>query len=206
MFIAAAPASIPSIITSIASVATVFGVAFGVIAGTFQIRKIRSDNKIAVAAAKEVAHKAAEAAVSLTASQTQVASKAAEAAVDLIASQKVVADTLVVANAKTNSKLDVIHALVNSNMTTAMQSELDATVRELAMMREVVALNGAAGRPPSEESLGAIDATQTKINELKAALADRAEAAQRVVSDAGAGGSSLAAKDVYDRLSAREDG
>jgi len=73
----------------------------------------------------------------------------------------------------TNTKLDTIHVLVNSNMTAAMQAELDATIRELAMMREVIALNRAAGREPSPEAAEALRNTQLKIDELKAQLEDR---------------------------------
>lgn len=79
----------------------------------------------------------------------------------------------------TNGKLDVIHELVNSNMTAAMQSELDAVRRELAMMREVIALNQAAGREPDAETLAAVRATEAKITELAATLADRDAAARR---------------------------
>jgi methanogenic corrinoid protein MtbC1 len=83
------------------------------------------------------------------------------------------------AAAVTNGKLDVIHTLVNSNMTAAMQAELDAIRRELAMMREVVALNLAAGREPTMETLAAIEATEAKITELSSHLAEREAAARR---------------------------
>lgn len=73
----------------------------------------------------------------------------------------------------TNEKLDTIHILVNSNMTAALQAELDATVRELAMMKEVIALNRAAGRAPSNEASKALEMTQAKIRELTAQLNDR---------------------------------
>lgn len=73
----------------------------------------------------------------------------------------------------TNEKLDTIHILVNSNMTAALQAELDATIRELAMMKEVIALNRAAGRAPSNEASKALEMTQAKIRELTAQLNDR---------------------------------
>jgi len=101
--------------------------------------------------------------------QDAVAAQAEEAARLLLAANERVARATI----KTNTKLDVIHTLVNSNMTAAMQAELDATTREVAMMREVVALNEAAGRTPSQEALAAIEATQNKINELSASLQDR---------------------------------
>lgn len=73
----------------------------------------------------------------------------------------------------TNSKLDVIHKLVNSNMTAALQAERDATVRELAMMQEVIDLKRVAGHEPSPEALEAIVATKSKISELETTLMDR---------------------------------
>lgn len=79
--------------------------------------------------------------------------------------------------ARVDNKLDVIHVLVNSNMTAAMQAELDAIKREIVMMREVVVLNLAAGREPTVEALAAIEATQVKITELESQLADRKTAA-----------------------------
>lgn len=77
------------------------------------------------------------------------------------------------ANRIANNKLDLIHSLVNSNMTAALQSELDATVRELAMMKEVIELKRAMGIEPSPEVLSAITSTQTRINELLAVIRDR---------------------------------
>lgn len=76
----------------------------------------------------------------------------------------------------TQGKLDVIHALVNSSMTAAMQAELDATVRELAMMREVILLNRIAGKEPSVDALAAVELTATRISELATALSDRLKA------------------------------
>jgi replicative DNA helicase len=112
--------------------------------------------------------------------QGEVAAQAAEAARLLLAENKKVAHTA----AETNEKLDVIHTLVNSNMTAAMQSEYDATVRELAMMREVVALKKAAGEQPSPEAVAAIDATEQKIAQLAAELSDRLKQANIVEAQA----------------------
>lgn len=72
-----------------------------------------------------------------------------------------------------NRKLSVIHTLVNSNMTAHMQAELDATVRELTMMREVARLHSDAGRDPSEETVSAIQLTEARVAELRAVLGDR---------------------------------
>jgi hypothetical protein len=106
--------------------------------------------------------------------QDAVAAQAAQAADLLLQQNRKVAEAAVV----TSQKLDVIHVLVNSNMTAAMQSELDATVRELAMMREVIRLNEAAGHEPSSESLSAVKATETRIAKLRAELQDRLKQAE----------------------------
>ncbi len=101
--------------------------------------------------------------------QDAVAAQAAEAAKLLLAANERVAET----TATTNAKLDVIHVLVNSSMTAAMQAELDATVRELAMMGEVIELKRANGHEPSIAALAAVKTTELRIGELKATLADR---------------------------------
>lgn len=138
-------------------------------------RMHRDDREADWARQDEVAAKAAEAANELLSSQRRVAAQAAEAAALLLANNERVAAT----QSETNSKLSIIHTLVNSNMTTAMQSEYDAIVRELALMKEVMALNQAEGRQPTTASLSAIEATEAKIKELAAALEDRAHAARR---------------------------
>ena len=91
------------------------------------------------------------------------------------------------ANRQTNTKLDVIHTLVNSNMTAALQSELDATKREMVMMIEVIDLKKASGKLPSEEALHAVELTQAKIAELQATLADRLKASDEVARIQGKG-------------------
>ncbi len=70
-------------------------------------------------------------------------------------------------------QLERIHTLVNSNLTASMRAELDATIREVAMMREVIALNEAAGREPSAEAIQAVEATDIRIAELRASIDDK---------------------------------
>lgn len=69
----------------------------------------------------------------------------------------------------TGSKLSVIHTLVNSTLTAALQSALDATRREEALMRELVALRG----DDDPDAALALEATQQRIAELSAVLDDR---------------------------------
>jgi len=80
----------------------------------------------------------------------------------------------------TNGKLDVIHGLVNSAMTAALTSELDALVTSLAMMNEVIDLKRAGGREPTAEAVIAINGTEAKIAELRDAIADRDKQAEAI--------------------------
>jgi hypothetical protein len=106
--------------------------------------------------------------------QDEVAAQAQEAASLLLAQNaKVAAST-----EATQQKLDVIHILVNSNMTAAMQAELDATRRDLVSLREVARLNEEAGRPLSTEARTAINETAARIAKLDADLSDRLKQTQ----------------------------
>jgi hypothetical protein len=139
------------------------------------------------AAVEDAADKAAGAAALLAdrdqrqAEEAEAARKQAAEAAELLveAQQESIRRTNEVArvaeeNARnTSGKLDEIHHLVNSSMTAAMMGELGAVGRELAMMREVVALHKAAGNKPSTEALAAITATEAKLAELQAAVEDR---------------------------------
>lgn len=93
---------------------------------------------------------------------------------------KTVQKTLADSTTATTNKLDglhngqvIIHALVNSNMTSAMQAELNASVRDLASLREIVDLKKVAGREPNLEALTAINVAAARVLELTAALQDR---------------------------------
>lgn len=74
-----------------------------------------------------------------------------------------------------DGKLGQIHALVNSNLTTQMEEAYTAVVQQLVLMREVVALNRAAGREPSSRAVDAIAAIEARVGNLQAQLADRAQ-------------------------------
>jgi len=112
--------------------------------------------------------------------QDELAARAAKAQKDLSEQAAKAARMLRDTADETHSKLDVINTLVNGNMTAAMHSEYDAVARELAVMREIMELKKANGLEPSTAVLMAIAATETKLNELRAALEDRAEAQKKV--------------------------
>jgi hypothetical protein len=76
---------------------------------------------------------------------------------------------------KVGETVEVVHTLVNSDKTAAMQRELDDKRAALVMLREINRLHALAGGEPSEESLGAIAATESRIGELTAEMVQRHE-------------------------------
>ncbi len=132
---------------------------------------IESNRKMALQTT-QVAAQASEAANLLSIRQDDAAAKAAEAAALLLRSNERVAESTKI----TNAKLDTIHTLVNSNMTAAMQAELDATVRERAVIIELVNLKKNIGQENTVEALAALKAAEEKIEELTAVLSDRLRA------------------------------
>lgn len=101
--------------------------------------------------------------------QDAVAAKAQEAADRLLIQNERVAKS----TRKTQEQLDVIHTLVNSDKTAAMQREADDAEARLILLLEINRLHVAAGNEPSAESLAAIKATEQKIEALNAELEDR---------------------------------
>lgn len=116
-----------------------------------------------------VAAEAATVAKLLLERQAEVSAATAEAAHLLKVNTKAVAETA----AETHNQLKVIHTLVNSTLTAAIKAQYDATMRELAMMREVIDLKRKSGHEPSEDALAAVKATEATIAELRTILADR---------------------------------
>jgi hypothetical protein len=111
----------------------------------------------------------AETAAKLLERQDAIAAQAAEAARLLVANNEQVASS----NADTKASLTQIHTLVNSDMTSRMESELAAKRENLVLLREVIELHRAAGREPTTEALATIDAVEAKIAELSNLLAER---------------------------------
>lgn len=95
--------------------------------------------------------------------QDAVAKKAAEAV-----------QAMLNAATDTNEKLDVIHVLVNSTLTAAMRSELEAISQVLTTLQENIALSRAAGKEPDEQRMIQVKTVSDRIVELRAVLTDRA--------------------------------
>jgi hypothetical protein len=73
------------------------------------------------------------------------------------------------------AQLNVIHTLVNSTLTAALQSELDATRRERMLLREIVVMRKDAGHDATTDQVAALEAIDRKIRELTQAMLDRAD-------------------------------
>jgi hypothetical protein len=76
-------------------------------------------------------------------------------------------------NVTTDSKLDQIHTLVNSNMTAAMESELEARRASFILLQETIELKIKIGIPETEESKNQVSALKQQISELESKLRDR---------------------------------
>jgi hypothetical protein len=85
---------------------------------------------------------------------------------------------------RTNGKLDVIHTLVNSTLTAALESDLSATKQSLATMEQLTALRKADGEPISPETVAAMNDAQAKVDSLTQQMADRLVSAQHVLASA----------------------
>jgi len=101
--------------------------------------------------------------------EDKVAAKAAEAATLLVASNERAAQSA----EEANGKLDVIHTLVNSNMTAAMEAQLVALQGQLVMMNRLAEITD-----PTVDEAAAIKAVQGQIAELTATLKDRLQATE----------------------------
>lgn len=78
-----------------------------------------------------------------------------------------------IARRETNAQLQALHTLGNSHTTALVRAELDSTRREVAALREIVALKSEAGHKPSTSALVVIDMADKRIAELEALMADR---------------------------------
>jgi hypothetical protein len=75
----------------------------------------------------------------------------------------------------TTGRLSVIHTLVNSTLTASLQAQLDSNRRELVVMLEMADMRRRAGTEPSDDWNAAIGALRRHIDDLSAAMTDRAD-------------------------------
>jgi len=74
---------------------------------------------------------------------------------------------------RNSEQLRVIHTLVNSTLTAALQAELDSTRREEMLLRELLSMREDSGATVSDDQRAALGAVQRKIGELSRAMEDR---------------------------------
>lgn len=97
----------------------------------------------------------------------------------LVMASKATAEATIMARTEVNDKLDTMHTLLNSSIsskTRALQRELDSTLRELALMIELLDIKRSIGKEPTAESLAAISVAEHSISDLRADLQARHEA------------------------------
>jgi hypothetical protein len=69
--------------------------------------------------------------------------------------------------------VEKIHTLVDGNLTASIEATLDATRRELVVLREVARLHEEAGRPTDPDTRAEIARTTTKVAELEQQIVTR---------------------------------
>lgn len=145
--------AVPTVLTT-----AVVPVVLNVLGAKTRAAEKKADNErqdVMAARVADVAKRAGEAAMLLSTNTAKVALVAQE----------------------TNAKLDVIHTLVNSTLTTAMQTAYDANEATLIVLRRIIALGRAQGVEPSDADLKAMSETEAKLVELRLSLDDRLKAA-----------------------------
>lgn len=85
---------------------------------------------------------------------------------------KVITSANAIARDSTDSQLRQIHALVNSDMTTARQGELSQALISVTVMNKLMALELAAGKDITDD-LALIATTEKRIQELRKILSQR---------------------------------
>jgi hypothetical protein len=106
--------------------------------------------------------------------QDAVAARVEEAA----KATKEVSKTLAAATQTTNDKLDAQHLLINSLYTASKQGELVMAEVALLALKDNADLRRAMGKEPTTQAVGAVEALEAKVKELRAELSERAAAAK----------------------------
>jgi len=130
---------------------------------------------------REVANQAATAAQLLAEQQREIAAGTAEAARLLKQNNAVVAASA----AEQQVQLKSIHTIVNSSFTVLGEQLLSTTEEKLVLQLENADLWKRLGTEASVEVLAVIEATRSRIGEMKATLADRLEKTKAAENQAG---------------------
>lgn len=109
-----------------------------------------------------IAERAQQYADAQAARQTLIAERVAEVAAEAEKTSKL-----------QTARLEQIHTLVNSNLTAALQDQLDTRKENLVLLRESMAVKQYSGIAPSLETLAVIETASARIAELEAQMKDR---------------------------------
>lgn len=186
----------------LALIAAFTGMATGIIApiliSYMDTRARRADKAQDWARQDAVAAQAREAASLLLERQEAVAAQAREAAKLLLASNErtegYAVDQLKATTAgaqETADKLDtiktqgeMIHKLVNSQLSAAIQAERDALAGQLVALKDLVKIRKLGGILPSAESLEVINVIEKRLLELESTLDKREKDTTAAIADA----------------------
>lgn len=76
---------------------------------------------------------------------------------------------------QSHNQLKVIHRLVNSTLTAALQARLDANKKALALMHQIIEMNRLSGVEPSTDALADIAASEKEVEDLELNIAERTQ-------------------------------
>lgn len=113
------------------------------------------------------ASRRADAAATLAAAKAEEVKDAAKLAVEAAEEVRL---TLKETTNETNGKLDVIHALNNSALTSSMKSDETSQTLNVVMMEEMLEISG---RSPSAKALETLTKAKGRLEELRKAIIDR---------------------------------
>lgn len=81
-------------------------------------------------------------------------------------------------------RMRVIHDLVNSDMTAALQAGLDASRGQLVLLRRAIEADQAAGIEPEPTDLGALVSLDARVKDLEQTLSGRVRQQAAAIMDA----------------------
>lgn len=87
--------------------------------------------------------------------------------------RKLAVDTAATVTRSTTARLDQIHTLVNSNLTSALQGELDSRRENLVLLESAIQSQRALGHEPSADTEAIISGAKLRIAELNTTIIDR---------------------------------
>lgn len=125
------------------------------------------------------ASRRADAAATLAAAKAE---EVKEAAKEAKSAAEAVRTTLRETTSGTNSKLDVIHSLSNSALTSSMKNQLASAMREVVILHEMQDLREVQNLKPSSAAKLAIEVATAHILELQKTIQER-ESQQRIIDE-----------------------